>query len=256
MRVELPEGYEPPLPTHPDYGYLTPAERAARAERDAEAQEAVARSGADDAGTPGEDAAAPVEERSPWGPPPVVSEPAPEPILEALEVGAPERQSDPEPDPARAEVPERAEVVEPRPQPAPEPDLVLPHTPEVAEITPAEPVDPERPALPAAEGGDAARPRAAGWVPEAPAPRPAPAQPRSVLASVGEMRWDAYRQEWVQAPAPAAPTVAEAAAEPPPDVAAAAGGRRASSSWTSTEGRRYRWEARAQRWVVEEPAGP
>ena len=28
MRVELPEGYVPPQPTHPDYGYLTPQERA------------------------------------------------------------------------------------------------------------------------------------------------------------------------------------------------------------------------------------
>jgi hypothetical protein len=27
MRVELPEGYAPPQPTHPSYGYLTPQER-------------------------------------------------------------------------------------------------------------------------------------------------------------------------------------------------------------------------------------
>jgi hypothetical protein len=26
MRVELPEGYVPPEPTHPFYGYLTPDE--------------------------------------------------------------------------------------------------------------------------------------------------------------------------------------------------------------------------------------
>ena len=29
MRVELPEGYVPPEPTHPLYGYLTPEEREA-----------------------------------------------------------------------------------------------------------------------------------------------------------------------------------------------------------------------------------
>jgi hypothetical protein len=29
MRVELPEGYVPPEPTHPQYGYLTPEEQEA-----------------------------------------------------------------------------------------------------------------------------------------------------------------------------------------------------------------------------------
>ena len=29
MRVELPEGYVPPQPTHPMYGYLTPQEQEA-----------------------------------------------------------------------------------------------------------------------------------------------------------------------------------------------------------------------------------
>ncbi len=30
MRIELPEGYVPPQPTHPHYGYVTPEEQAER----------------------------------------------------------------------------------------------------------------------------------------------------------------------------------------------------------------------------------
>ena len=81
-----------------------------------------------------------------------------------------------------------------------------------------------------------------GWVPEPPSEVPA-------AATLGEFRWDARAQQWVEAEAP----VAE---EPAPDVAAAAGGRGASSSWTSADGARYRWDARAQQWVTDPPDGP
>jgi len=90
-----------------------------------------------------------------------------------------------------------------------------------------------------------------GWIP-APPPDPA-VEPVTVdPAALGEYRWDAYRQEWMPAATgtPAAPVVAE---EPLPDVAAAAGGRGASSSWTSGDGSRFRWDARAQRWITEPP---
>lgn len=81
-----------------------------------------------------------------------------------------------------------------------------------------------------------------GWVPEPPSEVPA-------AATLGEFRWDARAQQWVEAEAP----VAE---EPAPDVAAAAGGRGASSSWTSADGARYRWDARAQQWMTDPPDGP
>ena len=86
-----------------------------------------------------------------------------------------------------------------------------------------------------------------GWVPQPP-PEPAGSEPTrqpAALGAVGEYRWDAYKQEWVRL----------AGTDPLPDVAAAAGGRGASSSWTTADGQRLRWDARAQRWVTE-PAEP
>ena len=169
MRVELPEGYVPPQPTHPMYGYLTPQE-----------QEAFK-----------------AEERVRLGIVPVLS--------------------------------------------------TLPRLPALEEETEQEELgDPD-------EAAEATVGRT-GWIP-APPPDPA-VEPVTVdpaaLGAVGEYRWDAYRQAWVPAGtgATAAPVVAE---EPPPDVAAAAGGRGASSSWTSGDGSRFRWDARAQRWITEPP---
>jgi hypothetical protein len=115
------------------------------------------------------------------------------------------------------------------------------------------------------EAAEATVGRTRGWVPAPPpeavlepvaepvAERVAqPAALGAALGAVGEFRWDAYQQEWV----PTGPAVAAAAVvaeEPPPDVAAAAGGRGASSSWTSGDGSRFRWDARAQRWITEPP---
>jgi hypothetical protein len=66
---------------------------------------------------------------------------------------------------------------------------------------------------------------------------------------MSEYSWDAYKQEWIRS----ASRSPDAAEEPLPDVAAAAGGRGASSSWTSADGQRFRWDARAQRWITEPP---
>ena len=192
MRVELPEGYVPPQPTHPMYGYLTPQEQ--------EAFEA--------------------EERVRLGIVPGVA-------------AVPEA-------PEGAEVPAVASW-------APPVLSTLPTLPALEEETEQEELgDPD-------EAAEATVGRT-GWIP-APPPEPA-VEPVAVepaaLGAVGEYRWDAYRQEWVPAGtgATAAPVVAE---EPPPDVAAAAGGRGASSSWTSGDGSRFRWDARAQRWITEPP---
>ena len=178
MRVELPEGYVPPEPTHPAYGYLTPEEQA-----ELEAAER-ARRGI----VPGVVAEAEVEEAE-----------------EATSSWAP------------AAAPVTASVTAP----------VLTHEP-VSE----------------AEEATVGR---TGWVP---APPPEPAEPVA-LGAVGEFRWDASRQEWVSTATPA-PVAAE---QPVPDVAAAAGGRGASSSWTTADGQRLRWDARAQRWITEPPEG-
>ena len=195
MRVELPEGYVPPQPTHPMYGYLTPQEQ--------EAFEA--------------------EERVRLGIVPGVAT-VPE---------APEGHEGHE----GAEVPAMASWAPPVP----------PTLPALEEETEQEELaEPD-------EAAEATLVRT-GWIP-APPPDPA-VEPVTVdpaaLGAVGEYRWDAYRQEWVPAGTgtPAAPVVAE---EPPPDVAAAAGGRGASSSWTSGDGSRFRWDARAQRWITEPP---
>lgn len=87
-----------------------------------------------------------------------------------------------------------------------------------------------------------------GWTPE---PPPELAGAVAVAPAVmGEYSWDAYKQQWVRA-ASRSPD----AEEPLPDVAAAAGRRGASSSWTSADGQRFRWDARAQRWVTEPAEG-
>jgi hypothetical protein len=91
-----------------------------------------------------------------------------------------------------------------------------------------------------------------GWVPQPP-PEAAPLE-SPALGAVGEYRWDAYQQEWVAATEPA-PTPAPSEEEPVPDVATAAGVRGAATSWTTADGQRLRWDARAQRWVTE-PAEP
>ncbi len=175
MRVELPEGYVPPQPTHPQYGYLTPEEQ--------EAFEA--------------------EERARLG------------IVGIV--------------PGVVEEPQVEEAGEPASSWAP---------------AVAEPVS-------EAEEAEEATVARTGWVPQPP-PEPAVTQSNAVepaaLGAVGEYRWDAYKQAWVGTAAP----VEE---EPLPDVAAAAGGRGASSSWTTADGQRLRWDARAQRWVTE-PAEP
>ena len=194
MRVELPEGYVPPQPTHPMYGYLTPQEQ--------EAFEA--------------------EERARLGIVPGVAA-----VSEAPE-GHGGRRGAGDGVVGAAGLSARCPRSRRRPgrRSSAEPD-------EAAEATVGR----------------------TGWIP-APPPDPA-VEPVTVdpaaLGAVGEYRWDAYRQEWVPAATgtPAAPVVAE---EPPPDVAAAAGGRGASSSWTSGDGSRFRWDARAQRWITE-PAG-
>ena len=195
MRVELPEGYVPPQPTHPMYGYLTPQEQ--------EAFEA--------------------EERVRLGIVPGVA-------------AVPEAPEGPE----GAEVPAVASW-------APPVLSTLPTLPALEEESEQEELgDPD-------EAAEATVGRT-GWIP-APPPEPAVEEVTiepAALGAVGEYRWDAYRQEWVPAGtgATAAPVVAE---EPPPDVAAAAGGRGASSSWTSGDGSRFRWDARAQRWITEPP---
>ena len=89
-----------------------------------------------------------------------------------------------------------------------------------------------------------------GWVPQPPPTGRSRHVEPAALGAVGEYRWDAYKQEWVSA-ATAAPVAPRSRR---PDVAAAAGGRGASSSWTTADGQRLRWDARAQRWVTE-PAG-
>jgi hypothetical protein len=167
MRVELPEGYVPPEPTHPMYGYLTAEEREAF-----EAQER-ARLGI----VPG--------------------------VVEEAEV--------------EAEVEEAEEVA----------SSWAPAT--------AEPMS----------EAEAATVTHTGWVPNPP-PEPAGSEPLepAALGAVGEYRWDAYKQEWVLA------------TDPLPDVAAAAGSRGASSSWTTSDGQRLRWDARAQRWVTEPAEAP
>ena len=192
MRVELPEGYVPPQPTHPMYGYLTPQEQEAF-----EAEERV-RLGI----VPG---VAAVPEGPEGAEVPAVASWAP-PVLSTL----PRL-------PASEEEAEQQELGDPD---------------EAAEATVGR----------------------TGWIP-APPPEPAVEEVTiepAALGAVGEYRWDAYRQEWVPAgtSATAGPVVAE---EPPPDVAAAAGGRGASSSWTSGDGSRFRWDARAQRWITEPP---
>ena len=199
MRVELPEGYVPPQPTHPMYGYLTPEEQEAF-----EAEE-QARLGI----VPGIPAVSEVAEGSEGSEEPVVVSWAP---------------------------------------PVPPVPPALPALPVLEEETEQEELgEPD-------EAAEATVGRTGGWVP-APPPEPV-VEPVTVepaaLGAVGEFRWDAYRQEWVPAgPAvSAAPVVAE---QPPPDVAAAAGGRGASSSWTSGDGSRFRWDARAQRWITEPP---
>ncbi|MEO7234575.1 MAG: hypothetical protein ABIW80_04295 [Lapillicoccus sp.] len=185
MRIELPEGYVPPQPTHPHYGYLTPEELAElQAAEDAEHEAAKDEGQGIVVPALDPDAGMPLAAPSPW---------------------APESESEPEP------------------EPEPEPEQI--------------PVMPEAP-------DEATRPRPTGWVPQAP-PEPSPT-PTPSPAPSGEPRWDAYRQEWVTAPA-------AAAEEPPPDVAAAAGGRASSSSWTSADGQRYRWDAHAQEWIAEAP---
>ena len=192
MRVELPEGYVPPQPTHPMYGYLTPQEQEAF-----EAEERV-RLGI----VPG---VAAVPETPEGAEVPAVATWAP-PVLSTLPTL-----------PALEEQSEQEELGDPD---------------EAAEATVGR----------------------TGWIP-APPPEPV-VEPVTVepaaLGAVGEYRWDAYRQAWVPAGTgtPAAPVVAE---EPPPDVAAAAGGRGASSSWTRGAGSRFRWDARAQRWITEPP---
>jgi hypothetical protein len=179
MRVELPEGYVPPEPTHPMYGYLTPQEQAAF-----EAEER-ARRGI----VPGAVAETELQE-----------------VEEAEEATS-------------SWAPAAASLIEPVSEPVSE-----------------------------AEEATVAR---TGWVPAPPpAPPPEPAEPVA-LGAVGEFRWDASRQEWVSTATPA-PVAAEQAV---PDVAAAAGGRGASSSWTTADGQRLRWDARAQRWVTEPPDG-
>ena len=164
MRVELPEGYVPPEPTHPMYGYLTAEER--------EAFEA--------------------QERARLGIVPGVVEEA-EVEAEAEEVASSWA-------PATAEPVGEAE------------EATVTHT---------------------------------GWVPHPP-PEPAGSEPLepAALGAVGEYRWDPYKQEWVLA------------TDPLPDVAAAAGSRGASSSWTTSDGQRLRWDARAQRWVTEPAEAP
>ena len=192
MRVELPEGYVPPQPTHPMYGYLTPQEQEAF-----EAEERVRLGIVPGVATvpeaPEGHEGAEVPAMASWAPPVPPTLPALEEETEQEELGEPDEAAE-------------ATVGRTSWTPAPPPD------PEVEPVT----VDP------------------------------------AALGAVGEYRWDAYRQEWVPAGTgtPAAPVVAE---EPPPDVAAAAGGRGASSSWTSGDGSRFRWDARAQRWITEPP---
>ncbi len=192
MRVELPEGYVPPEPTHPLYGYLTPEEQ--------EAFEA--------------------EERARLG------------IVPGVMEGAEVEEAE---EPASSWAPVAAAEAAPAPT-----TLTT-----LAALT--EPVS-------EAEEATVAH---TGWVPQPP-PEPGESEPvaaePAVWGAVGEYRWDAYRQEWVAAAEPA-PTAASPEEEPLPDVAAAAGGRGASSSWTTADGQRLRWDARAQRWVTE-PAEP
>ncbi len=198
MRVELPEGYVPPQPTHPMYGYLTPQEQEAFEAEERVRQGIVPGVAAVSEGPEGpEGAEAPAVVS--WAPPVLRTLP----VLPALEE-------------------------ETGPEELGEPDEAL----EAAEATLGR----------------------TGWVPAPPpdpAVEPVTAEP-AALGAVAEYRWDAYRQEWVPAGtgAPAAPAVVE---EPPPDVAAAAGGRGAASSWTSADGSRFRWDARAQRWITEPP---
>jgi hypothetical protein len=200
MRVELPEGYVPPQPTHPMYGYLTPEEQ--------EAFEA--------------------EEQTRLGIVPGVPE--------VSEVTGGSEGSEVEGVTGASWAPPRL--------PAP---AVLPALEEETEQEELGEIDE------ALEAAEATVGRTGGWVP-APPPEPVvePVVEPAALGAVGEFRWDAYKQEWVPA-GPIAPAVPVVTEEPPPDVAAAAGGRGASSSWTSGDGSRFRWDARAQRWITEPP---
>ena len=70
MRIELPEGYVPPQPTHPHYGYVTPEEQAERETAEHEAGEGAEGQGI----VPGVDpeAGMPPAAPSPWAPEPEV----------------------------------------------------------------------------------------------------------------------------------------------------------------------------------------
>ncbi|MEP6649265.1 MAG: hypothetical protein ABJA74_05035 [Lapillicoccus sp.] len=189
MRVELPEGYVPPEPTHPLYGYLTPEEQS-----EYEAAER-ARLGIVPGAAPGE-------------------------LEESEEAEAPTGSSW-----------------------APPPPPLAPGGKNAAELGPS------LPPLEAEEAEEATVAHTA-WVPSPP-PEATTVEP-ATMGAVGDYRWDSYKQEWVLAASPSP----DAIAEPPPDVATAAGGRGASSSWTSTDGHRFRWDARAQRWITEPPESP
>lgn len=255
MRVELPEDYVPPQPTHPTYGYMTPEEL-----EEFEAQE-----------------------RERLGIVPVVEEPGSEATEEAASLG-PGLQSVHGPSPG---APRHSQPVTPTWSAAPRAHLVAPDEDEqpawelspsrrrgelavvegAAEPSPVEPspveqaraeletveaAEPEQvveahpaerevgevTAVAAAEGLAATSERG-GWVPEGPPavpvdPEPTPeTRPPSVLAQVADFTWDGYRQEWVRKPRAAGSTVPARSAgtarskgtEPTVSAGAAAGGR-------------------------------
>lgn len=267
MRIELPQDYVPPQPTHPTYGYMTPEELEAFEAQERERLGLVPV--VEEPGTEATEEAAALESSapaSPWAQRPARSRPAtgmlastqrraelvaPDEQEEpAWELGAPRRRAegvglDGEGEPSAVDV-ARAEVetVE-----AAEPEQVL----EAARVE----------AEPPGSSVAAARAQPGGWVPGPPPEVPAPvevqpAKPASVLGQVADFTWDAYRQEWVSKPRPASSRAARAlraddVADRQVPIAAAAGGRGASGWRTGTDGERYRWDAATGTWVIERP---
>lgn len=248
MRIELPEDYLPPQPTHPTYGYLTPEELV-----DFEAEERI-RLGIVPSVEEGElgDSG---EGEQPGGAVAAARVPRSSRAPEETQQGNPDWTAHGLLIPDEVEVSQRRLVREPVAlQPGEDETL--------GKVVGAEVLaEPEQVV-------EAPGYASGGWVPSepvveelsAPAGSQAPEIPSTVLGQVTDYTWDAYRQEWVSrtanrvASTPTGGGRQVVVEEPNVDVAAAAGGRGATSSWTSADGQTYRWDARGQRWIVEGPS--
>ncbi len=248
VRIELPDDYVPPQPTHPTYGYLTPEEL-----EDFEAQERI-RLGIVPSVQEGELGELGDGEQ-PVGPVAAARVPRSSRAPDETPKGSAEWTARGLLIPDEVEVSRRRLVREPVSR-QPGEDETAGKVTEVEVLAEPEQVV-EAPGY--ASGG---------WLPSEPvveeptlsSGRPLPEAPATVLGQVTDYTWDAYRQEWVSRTANrVAPTSSGGGRqvvleEPNVDVAAAAGGRGATSSWTSADGQTYRWDARGQRWIVERPS--